>query len=389
MHILLNKRTVSLSVVILSLVLLLSGCMPNNYTSREERAFLKAAKNVVSDYLKKQYSGAKIKNIQAETDIASDGFGFDLTEFASGQFTWQDQTYKFLVNTETEQVYTSVYLAEIKEGLKDIVLQSLDIDVSEAAVATISINYRLIIEESDYYVDFTNVFPRKDSAEELLKEILQDTEKYNVSIGIQYKGEGLPTEITKQDVPFPTLSFVTFYHVREEYGLCLPFKYAIIPSLSEEILELKYRLGSPGNYSYTRNQVMEQDGFYVVYNAYERTVEDDVITESVITEEDIAFTVTGEYIDLDCAKNNYVMYLSAADKEKAEKYCYFYYRAPGSKLQINKGMWYTYEDRYVYSDSTYVKIPHKFYEYLSFENTIYTKSASEEMPRSTKHVNVY
>lgn len=369
----------------MSLVLFLSGCMPNNYTSWEERAFLRTAKNMASDYLKKQYSGARIKNIQAETDIAPGGFGFDLTEFASGQFTWQGQTYEFLVNTETEQVYTSVYLAEIKERLRDVVLQDLDIDVSEAAV---SINYRPIVEESDYYVDFTNVFPRKDSAEELLKEILRDTEEYNVSIRIQYKGEGLPSEITKQDAPFPTLSSVTFYHIRDEHGLCLPFTDAVIPSLSEEILKLKYRQGLPGDYSYTRNQVVEQDGFYVVYNAYERTVEKDVVTESVITEEDITFTVTEEYIDLECAKDNYVMYLSAADKGKAEKYCYFYYREPGGKLQINKGMWYTYEDRYVYSDNTYIKTPHKFYG-SSLENTIYTKSASEELPRSTKHVNVY
>lgn len=360
--------------MILSLVLLLSGCMPNNYTSWEKRAFLRTAKNMASDYLKKQYSGAKIKNIQAETEIAPGGFGFDLTEFVSGQFTWQGETYEFLVNTETEQVYTSVYLAEIRDGLKDVVLQDLDIDVSEAAV---SINYRPIVEESDYYVDFINVFPRKDSAEELLEEILQDTEEYNVSIRIQYKGESLPSEITKQDAPFYALSLVTFYHIRDEHGLYRPFDDAVIPSLSEEILKLKYRQGSSGNYSYTRNQVLEQDGFYVVYNAYERTVEDDVVSESIITEEDITFTITEEYIDLDCAKDNYIMYLSATDKKKAAKYCYFSFQGSG---EIHKGTWYTYEDRYVYSSSTYRKIPHKFYD-SSVENTIYTKSASEELRR--------
>ena len=51
---------------------------------------------------------------------------------------------------------------------------------------------------------------------------------------------------------------------------------------------------------------MEREGFYAVYNAYERSVEDDVVTKSVITEKDIDFTVTEEYIALDCTKDNYV-----------------------------------------------------------------------------------
>ena len=108
----------------------------------------------------------------------------------------------------------------------------------------------------------------------------------------------------------------------EEHGLCLRdsegFSPAIIPSLSEEIFKLNYRQGSPGNYSYTGNRVMERDGFYLVYNAY--------------------------------------------------------------------------EDRYVYSDSTYIKAPHKFYDYFSMENIIYTKPASEEppiLPRTTEFEYIY
>ena len=56
---------------------------------------LETASDIVSDFLKNQYSGAKISNIQAETDSAADGSGYELTEFASGQFFWQSQTYNF------------------------------------------------------------------------------------------------------------------------------------------------------------------------------------------------------------------------------------------------------------------------------------------------------
>ena len=393
------RISVSLSAVILFFVLLLAACLPDNFTAEEEHAFLEAASDVVSDFLEEQYRGAKITHIQPETDVAPDGSGYELTEFASGQFSWKRQTYNFLVNTETEQVYTSVYLAEIVEELKEVLLQDFDINVSEAAVDDFTIIYLPIKGGAGgSYVDlaFRNVLPRKDSAEELLQEILQDTEEYRVSIDIQYKGEELPSGIIEQEPPFPALSFVRFYHIDDKHRLCREGReghsYSIIPSLSAEILWLKYQQGSPGNYSYTRNQVMEQDGFYVVYNAYERTMEEDVVTESVIRLEDITFTVTEEYIALDCAKDNYVMYLSAADKRKAKKYCYAFDQGATRKVETEKGMWYVYEDRYVYSDSIYLKVPHKFCDYYSVENIIYTKSASEEppiLPQSTGYKYIY
>ena len=393
------RISVCLSVVILSLALLLGGCLPDNFTAEEERAFLDAASDVVSDFLEKQYRGAKITHIQPETDVAPDGSGYELTEFASGQFSWRRQTYDFLVNTETEQVYTSVYLAEIVEELKEVLLQGFDIDVSEAAIDDFTIIYLPIKDGAGgSYVDlaFRNVLPQKDSAEELLQEILQDTEEYRVSIDIQYKGEELPSGIIDQAAPFPALSFVRFYHIDDEHGLCREGReghsYSIMPSLSAEILWLKYQQGSPGNYSYTRNQVMEQDGFCVVYNAYERTMEEGVVTESVIRPEDITFMVTEEYIALDCAKDNYVMYLSAADNKNAKKYCYAFDQGAVRKVEIEKGMWYAYEDRYVYSDNIYLKVPHKFCDYYSVENIIYTKSAGKEppiLPQSTEFEYIY
>ena len=391
------RISVCFSAVVLSLALLLGGCLPDNFTAEEKRAFLEAASDVVSSFLAKQYGSAKITHIQPETDVAADGSGYELTEFASGRFSWRRQTYDFLVNTETEQIYTSVYLTEIEEELKEVLLQGYDIDASEAAIDDFTIIY-LPIKGSEGYIDtaFRNVLPFKDSAEELLQEILQDTEEYHVSIDIQYKGEELPLGIIDQDAPFPALSFVRFYHIDDEHGLCGEgregYSYSIIPSLSEEILWLKYQQGSPDNYSYTRNQVMEQDGFYVVYNAYERTMEENVVTESVIRPEDITFTVTEEYIALDCAKDNYVMYLSAADKKKAKKYCYAFDQGATRKMEIEKGMWYAYEGRYVYSDNIYLKVPHEFCDYYSVGNIIYTKSASKEppiLPQSTEFEYIY
>lgn len=377
-----NRIRISIifSAVILSLTLLLTGCIPDNFTSEEKLAFLEIASDIVSDYLEKQYSGAKIDNIQPETDVAFDGSGYELTEFASGQFSWQGQTYNFLVNTESSQVYTSVYLKEIVEELKEVLLQDLCIDASETAIVDASIIY-LPIKGDGGYIDsaFQNVFPHKDSAEELLQEILQDTEEYDVTMYIQYKGEELPQEITELNSPFSALSFAILYRVAEENELCRQmYSILYLPSLSEEILQINYSQGAPEDYSYTRNQVMEQDGFCVVYNTCERTREEGIVTESTIMEEDITLIVTEDYIALDCTKDNYVMYLFTNEKENAEKYLHTFDQGVNYQAEMKECIWDIYEDRYFYSGTW--GVPYEFCAYYSVENIIYTKSASEEPP---------
>lgn len=61
-------------------------------------------------------------------------------------------------------------------------------------------------------------------------------------------------------------------------------------------------------------------------------------------------------------------------------------------MEIEEGMWFAYEDRYVYADNIYVKVPHKFYDYDSVGNIIYTKSASKKppiLPQSTEFEYIY
>ena len=374
------RISVGLSAVILSLVLILTGCIPDNFSWKEKMAFLEVAGDMVLDYLDEHYSGAKIDDIQPETDVAPDGSGYELTEFASGQFSWQGQTYDFCVNTESGQVYTSIYLEEISEELKEALLRSLSIDASETAIVRSDITY-LPVKNSEGYIAeaFRNVFPHRNSAEELLQEILQDTEEYRVILYIQYKGGELPREITEQDAPFPALSAARFYRVAGENELCRnEYSILYLPILSEEILWINYSQSPPENYSYIRNQVMEQDGFYVVYNAYERTMEDSIVTESTVAEEDITLTVTEDYIALDCINDNYVMYLFTMEKKNAEKYLYTFDKDVNHRAEMKECRWKAYEDRYIYSGT--LGVLHEFSAGYSVENIIYTKAASEEPP---------
>lgn len=100
------KKICLTAVLLTSVLLLLTGCIPNNYTAEEEAAFLKEAGAVISDYLEVCYEGAEVTKIQPKTSV--DEGGYILTSFADGQFVWQNQAYDFLVDVETGEIFTSI-----------------------------------------------------------------------------------------------------------------------------------------------------------------------------------------------------------------------------------------------------------------------------------------
>lgn len=365
-----GRVVLSAAVLILSLFVF-TGCIPNNYTREEEKAFLKEAKTVALDYLGDAYSGAAVKAIEAETTVGDNGY--ELTEFASGQFVWQKQQYDFVVNTETGEVYTSVLLSEIKERLLDELMQELGIVSREASMVSYGIHYLRGCEKANVYLSsnlFTNVFPEGESADELFDRILGDEEEYMVSVTLQYKGEDIPREIIEGNAPFPTLSHVRIYRVAEEHGLYEgEYNYGTLPSLSAEVL---YRSYADDAAEYTENRVLEREGFLVVYNAYEMKREQDKVETAVIDVEDIILTVTDDYIDLDCTKDHFVMYLFTTDEEMTKKYLYaYYYILHGDELQTVT--WYPYEDVYVYAGTIYSQTPYDFTSRYSEANRIYSQ----------------
>ena len=365
-----------LAVVIMSLVLLLTGCMIQGYTDEEEAAFLAEAEKVVSDYLTKNYSGAEVTNIQPETTVTDDNSMYVLTSFARGSFSWQGETYSFVVSTRTGEVFTSILQNEIVKRLLDDLLQAFHIDAQETQVHRCSIYLRGSNLEEGIAVQ--NVYPDGVTADELYEKILNDTGEYSLSsMTLLYKGEDLPPAISKEDCPFPTLSSVDIYHIADEYGFEKYNNYYLyeLPCFSSEILRLDF---SAGTSKYTRNQVWERDGFQIIYNAYERTEKQGTVIESVITEDDISLTVTEGYIALNCTKKNFSLYLSAADEEMVKEYLYHYNRTIRDK--IDQGVWYAYEGRYFFDgdDIGNIRTPYRYTNSNPETNVIYTESGIKE-----------
>lgn len=358
-----------LAILLFLLLCTLTGCIPNNFTREEEEAFLREAREVASDYLSDQYSWSEIRKIEPETEVEE--AGYVLTEFASGQFVWKGQTYDFAVNVETGEVYTSVMLDEIRERLKEEVLRGLGVNGEETSVEGCDI-YCVMAGGEEAGRGFQNVVPQEASVEELVEKVLQDTDRYQFSIWLQYKGEELPLEMMEMEAPFPTLDSVVIYHVADEHALYEgEYGYSTLPSLSEEILILNFYSDTA---NYTRYQTMEQDGLRLVYKAYERIREQDTVTESVINQEDITLTVTDEYIRVDCAKEDYSIYLSTADPKIARKYRYVNLsNRVITEKETDLGKWYSYEGVYVFADNVRREVPYEMRPFYMKGNIIYSR----------------
>lgn len=351
--------------MILTLALFgLTSCTPNNFSPEQEAAFLAEAEKVASDYFADHYSGAKVTKIYSET-MYNEGW-YDLTSYAGGQFIWRHNTYNFVVNAETGEVYTSILWAEIADLLQHEILQRFDIDAREVVLNS------CVIYLSGSYVDVpvtANVFPEGETAEDVFQKIMQNTGDYSFTvIDLQYKGGELPQESYEQGLPFPNMTLCRIYHIADEHEFCYGgYAYSILPSISEEILNLS---SSWGLNRYTKNQVLEQDGFQIVYSAYKKTDRRDVPIE--ITEEDITLTVTEESISLGCTKDDYTMYLSVADSSVVTQYLYNYnYRTESA----TEGEWYVYEHRYYYDGDAHSYGDPTPFGFSPEANTIYTEAA--------------
>ena len=142
-------------------------------------------------YLESTYSGAKVKSIDINTAV--ENMEYVLTEFATGQFSWQGESYRFVVDTGTGEVYTSVQLENVKELLCEMLLMDFGIDSHEAAVVNCNIRYLQGGGPGEGqlnwgWVEERNVFPEGKTAGELVLEILTDERAYSLDIDIQYKG---------------------------------------------------------------------------------------------------------------------------------------------------------------------------------------------------------
>lgn len=368
-----HKKIIILALISMLCLVVFTGCIPNGYTRKEKNTFLKEARKMAAAYLESTYSGAKVKSIDINTAV--ENMEYVLTEFATGQFSWQGESYRFVVDTGTGEVYTSVQLENVKELLCEMLLMDFGIDSHEAAVVNCNIRYLQGDGPGEGqlnwgWVEERNVFPEGKTAGELVLEILTDERAYSLDIDIQYKGGEIPQEILEEEPFVLTLEDIGIYHVAEDYELYEGERgYAFLPCLSEEFIQCSYKDDTA---EYVRNQVLERDNLRVVYNAYERTRSHETISEKTIDERNIDLTVRDDYIALSCTKEHFRMYLLTTDRKIAQNYLYAFDYAVSQK-KPRKGEWHAQGDYYIYSGPKDSETPYAFNSLKEEKNVIFSE----------------
>lgn len=313
---------------LLCLVLLcfcLTGCIPNEYTEEEAEEQEKAAVEIFGEYLAEELGSGEIEAVSVHTETLSHTVGYYLTDFVDGKFTYRGQTYSFVVNTRTEEIYTSLEVEETKEKGLEYLLDSLDISCDEIVESRFSIELHVpaVGEDTENLYEgaktsLSGVLPATYETSEQDIEKLFGNENYEFKLYIIYKGkEGLNQEGYGIG-ELPGLKSLELKHMKakavssEELGGIYDYM------MSETLKETAQN--ESRTVRYARWDHLEQDGFHIFYEGYCREETDGEVKEIVLeTDEDIYLVVEEERIEVFCAEEtNFFLFaenLSAKESE--------------------------------------------------------------------------
>lgn len=303
----------------------LTGCIPNEYTKEEAEEQEKAAVEIFGEYLAEELGDGEIETVSVHAETSPHTVGYCLTDFADGKFTYRGQTYSFVVNTRTEEIYTSMEVEETKEKGLEYLLDSLDISCDEIVESSFSIKLYVpaMGEDTENLYEgaktsLSGVLPAAYKTSEQDIEKLFGDENYELRLYIIYKGK---EELNQEGYgirEFPGLKSLELKHMKdkaessEELG-------GIYDYMMSEILKETTQSESR-TVRYARWNHLEQDGFHIFFEGYCREETDGKVKEMVLeTDEDIYLIVEEERIGIFCAEEtNFFLFaenLSARESE--------------------------------------------------------------------------
>lgn len=175
--------------------LCLTGCIPDEFEKEDAKEQEKEAVEIFNRYLDEELGGGEIESVSVHRETAG-GPAYHMTDFVDGEFIYGEKTYSFVVNTRTEEIYTSLKMDELKEKGTEYVLDSLDISCDkivekrfyiELYVPALEDDTENIYEGKD--IGLRNVLPAAFEVREQDLEALFNDENCDIKIYITYEGE--------------------------------------------------------------------------------------------------------------------------------------------------------------------------------------------------------
>ena len=339
-------------LVLLSLCL--TGCIPNEYTKEEARDQEKAAMEIFARYLEGEPGEGKIVTASVHAAVPPKANGYYLTDFVDGSFTYEGESYKFVVNTRTEEIFTSLRLQELKEMGTDYVQDYFQISCDEIIESHMDVEVRVpaLSEDTEnryegMSISLASVVPVSlDVSEDSVIAILED-ETYTVNMDIIYKGKEGPEPEGYGIEALPGLRSLKIKHMKskaeasDELG-------GIYDYMMSDILEESVRKDSH-TVRYTRWDHLEEGNFHLFFETYCRECTNGNVVETELEKgRDIQLLVDDERVEVDCNKDTgYFLFAEGlSDRESKTLIVREYLKGDGNKHR-DKLKWLRDGERFV------------------------------------------
>lgn len=300
--------------LLVSISFCLTGCnfsdIPEKYTKKEAREQEKKAREIFAQYLEEELGGGKIEKVSVYAAVPPNDVGLYLTDFVNGRFAYEGESYAFVVNTRTEEIYTSLQLQELKETGTEYVQDYFQISCDEIIESHMDVTVRVPALSEDkenrfkgMSISLAGVVPISlDVSEDSIKAILED-EAYTVNMDIIYKGEwGLAPDGYGIE-SLPGLKALNIYHMKSKAEISEELE-GIYDYMMSETLKESVREGSPTT-RYAEWDHLEEGNFHLFFETYCRECTSGNVVETELEKgRDIQLLVDDKRVEVDCNKDN-------------------------------------------------------------------------------------
>lgn len=337
----------------------LTGCIPNEYTKEEAEEQEKAAVEIFGEYLDEELGSGEIEAVSVHTETLSHkGVGYYLTDFVDGKFTYRGQTYSFVVNTRTEEIYTSLEVEETKKKGLEYVLDSLDISCEEIVESSffIELHVPAIGEDTENLYEgaktsLSGVLPAAYETSEQDIEKLFGDENYEIKLYITYKGKKGLNQEGYGIGELPGLKSLELKHMKgkaessEELGGI--YDYMMSETLKETVQD------ESGTVRYARWDHLEQDGFHIFFEGYCREDADGEVRETALeADEDIRLIVEEEQIEVFCAEETtFFLFAENLSEKESEMPAAWEFVVSNGHVRYAERIWLRDGKRFVLGDT--------------------------------------
>lgn len=348
------KGKVRLLLYLILLCFFLTGCVPDEFTKEEAVEQERKAMEIFTRYLDDELEGGEIENVSVCKETPPHTMGYYLTDFVDGTFTYGGKSYSFVVNTRTEEIYTSLEVKELEEKGMKYVLDSFDIACDEIVESRFmaGLNVPALREDKENLfegrlITLDGVLPVDFEASKEEIEALFEDESCEIKLYITYKGSAGLNQEGYGIEKLPGLKLLELKHMKskaeasEELG-------GIYDYMMSETLEETVQNESR-SVRYARWKHLEHDGFHMFFENYCREDLDGEVKETALeADEDIYFLVEGERIEIFCTgETNFFFFAENFSEKESEMPVVWEFVRESGRMGHAEITWLRDKNRYV------------------------------------------